>query len=211
MNEKVKKIVEFSILLAIEAIFCFTPLGSLPAIGPIVATLGMIPVIITSLLLGFGYGAMMGFFAGLFSLIVWSFMPPSPLVAFVFSPLYSLGTYQGNFGSILISFVPRILTGLFPYLIYRGLVKIWPKGDRWCLAIAAFLSSLENTIGVLGLIWIFFGKEYSSLAGKSMLALIGLTVLTSGLPEALISSIVSPLIVRGTRAALTKNINKEDK
>ena len=63
-------IVQFSILLAIEAIFCFTPLGSLPAMGPIVATLMMVPVIITAILLGTKAGTIMGAFAGLFSFIV---------------------------------------------------------------------------------------------------------------------------------------------
>ena len=36
-NDRVALLVRFSMLLAIEAIVCFTPLGSLPAIGPIVA------------------------------------------------------------------------------------------------------------------------------------------------------------------------------
>ena len=58
------KMVQFSILLALEVIMCFTPLGSIP-IGPMVATLAMIPVILTGILLGVGAGAAMGFFAGL--------------------------------------------------------------------------------------------------------------------------------------------------
>ena len=47
-------------LVAIEAIFCFTPLGSIP-IGPIVATLAMIPVIIASLTFGKNIGMLLGF------------------------------------------------------------------------------------------------------------------------------------------------------
>ena len=69
------KMVQFSILLALEVIMCFTPLGSIP-IGPMVATLAMIPVILTGILLGVGAGAAMGFFAGLFSFIVWTFISP---------------------------------------------------------------------------------------------------------------------------------------
>ena len=67
------KMVQFSILLALEVIMCFTPLGSIP-IGPMVATLAMIPVILTGILLGVGAGAAMGFCAGLFSFIVWTFI-----------------------------------------------------------------------------------------------------------------------------------------
>lgn len=44
-------IAQFAILLALEAIVCFTPLGSIP-IGPLVATLAMLPVIVAGILLG---------------------------------------------------------------------------------------------------------------------------------------------------------------
>ena len=85
-RNKILFLAQFSLLLAIEAIVCFTPLGSLPALGPIVATLSHIPVIITAVLLGTKAGAGMGFFFGLFSFLVWSFAPPSPAIAFVFTP-----------------------------------------------------------------------------------------------------------------------------
>ena len=65
-HSKIQYFTRFCIILTIEAIVCFTPLGSLPAIGPIVATLGMLPVIIAAHTLGLRAGAAMGFFAGLF-------------------------------------------------------------------------------------------------------------------------------------------------
>ena len=55
MMERQKRtlfLVLFAVILAIEAIVCFTPLGSLPALGPIVATLAMIPVTIAGILMG---------------------------------------------------------------------------------------------------------------------------------------------------------------
>ena len=92
------KMVQFSILLALEVIMCFTPLGSIP-IGPMVATLAMIPVILTGILLGVGAGAAMGFFAGLFSFIVWTFISPGP-TAFVF-PLEIFTATVGALSSVL--------------------------------------------------------------------------------------------------------------
>lgn len=83
-------IAQFAILLALEAVFCFTVLGSIP-IGPLVATLAMLPVIVAGILLGTGAGAAMGFAAGLFSFIVWTFMPPNPVTAFVFTPAAAPG------------------------------------------------------------------------------------------------------------------------
>ena len=97
MNSRLSFLVKFSILVVIEAIFCFTPLGSLPALGPIVATLAMVPVIVTALILGTKAGAAMGAIAGLFSFIVWTFMPPVPPVAFVFTPFYDYRLYTSNF------------------------------------------------------------------------------------------------------------------
>lgn len=198
-------LVQFAILLAIEAIFCFTPLGSLPAMGPIVATLAMIPVILTALLLGTKAGTLMGFFAGLFSLIVWTFTPPSPLVAFVFTPFYSLGEFSGNIGSLLICFVPRILVGTVAGLTYKGLSKTMPNKNVLCFSLSAALGSLTNTFGVMGGIWLFFGNQYSSIAGGAMLFIIGSTILFSGIPEAIVSAIAASAVCKPLKIVLQKH------
>jgi uncharacterized membrane protein len=193
-NKKVLFLVQFSILTAIEAIFCFTPLGSLPAIGPIVATLMMIPVIITAILLGTKAGTAMGFIAGLFSFLVWTFMTPSPLVAFIFTPFYSLGEFQGNIGSLIICFIPRILSGTVAGALYKAIAKLKPEKHILSMIISSALGSLTNTFGVMFGIWLFFGSQYSSIAGEAMLAVIGTTVLTSGLPEAAVAAILCPAV-----------------
>lgn len=196
MKNKTLSIVKFGILLAIEALVCFTPLGSLPAIGPIVMTIGMVPVIITALLLGTGAGTAMGAFAGLFSFIVWTFMPPAPIIAFVFTPFYSLGEFTGNFGSLLICFVPRILVGTVTGLAYSAFVKAFPNKKNLPFAAAAALGSLANTFGVLLGIWLFFGDAYASIAGSSIVYVIALTVLTGGIPEAVVSAIIAPAVCK---------------
>jgi Predicted membrane protein len=177
----------------------------LPALGPIVATLAMIPVIITALLLGTKAGAAMGGIAGLFSFLVWTFMPPSPIAAFVFTPFYSLGEIQGNFGSILICFVPRILVGLVTGLVYQGISKKMPEKEVLSMAIAAALGSLTNTFGVMGGIWLFFGTQYASIAGQAMILIIGMTILTSGIPEAIVAAIIAPAVSRPVKIAMNKS------
>ena len=204
-NKSVLFLVQFSILVAIEALFCFTPLGSLPAIGPIVATLAMIPVLITALLLGTKAGTAMGAIAGLFSFIVWTFMPPSPIAAFVFTPFYSLGEIQGNLGSVLICFVPRILVGTVAGASYKGLSKLMPKKDVLSMIIASAAGSLANTFGVMGGIWLFFGTQYASIAGQTMLLIIGMTILTSGIPEAIVSAILVPAACKPMKMLMSKN------
>ncbi len=200
-----RSLVQFAVLLAIEAIFCFTPLGSLPAMGPIVATLAMIPVILTALLLGPKAGTLMGFFAGLFSFIVWTFTPPSPIAAFVFTPFYSLGEFSGNVGSLLICFVPRILVGTVAGLTYKGLSKVMPTKNVLCFSLSAALGSLTNTFGVMGGIWLFFGDQYSSIAGGAMLLIIGSTILFSGIPEAIISAIAASAVCKPLKIVLQQH------
>ena len=201
-------LVQFAILLAIEAIFCFTPLGSLPALGPIVATLAMVPVVITAIMLGVKAGSLMGGFAGLFSFIIWTFMPPSPIVAFVFTPFYSLGEFSGNFGSLLICFVPRILVGTVAGLTYSGLSKTMPYKNILCFSLSAALGSITNTFGVMGGIWLFFGNQYSSIAGGTMLLIIGSTILFSGIPEAVVSVIASSAVCKPLKTMLRKTAYK---
>lgn len=195
-NNNTLFLVRFSILLAIEAIFCFTPLGSLPALGPMVATLMMVPVVITAILLGTKAGTLMGAFAGLFSFIVWTFMPPSPIVAFVFTPFYSLGEFSGNFGSLLICFVPRILVGTVTGLTYKAFSNIMPEKNVLCFSLSAALGSLTNTFGVLGGIWLFFGNQYSSIVGGAMLIIIGTTILFNGIPEAVVGAIAASAVCK---------------
>lgn len=204
-KNKIQFMVQFSVLLAIEAIFCFTPLGSLPAFGPIVATLAMAPVIITALILGTKAGTAMGAVAGLFSFLVWTFAPPTPIVAFVFTPFYSFGGFSGNFGSILICFLPRILVGTVAGMTYNTLSKIFYKKDVLCYSISGALGSLTNSILVLGGIWLFFGKQYViATAGKSILVIIGITILTSSIPEAVVNAIIAPAICKPLKIIMAK-------
>lgn len=184
----------FSILLAIEAIVCFTPLGSLPAIGPIVATLGMIPVIITAVTLGVGAGSLMGFFAGLFSFLVWTFMAPNPLIAFVFTPLAQFGEVGGSAWSLVICFLPRILVGTVSGLVFQTLHRkdAGPKRDILAYGLSGVLGSMTNTLLVMFGIYVFFGRDYAAALGvgyQLLLGLIGVTVLTSGIPEAVLGGV----------------------
>jgi uncharacterized membrane protein len=193
-NDRILFLSRFSMLLAIEAVVCFTPLGSLPAVGPIVATLGMIPVIITAIMLGTAAGTAMGFFAGLFSFCVWTFMPPSP-IAFVFTPFYSIGEVSGNYWSLVICFVPRIFVGVITGLFFNLFNKTLPDNKTSNVityGLSGVLGSLANTFGVLGGIYLFFGADYAGVVGISynmLLGIIGTTVLTSGIPEAILGGL----------------------
>lgn len=188
---------QVSILVAIEAIAAFTPLGSLPAFGPIVATLAHLPVIIAALVFGPCVGALIGSVFGLFSFIVWTFIPPSP-IAFVFTPFYSLGDFHGNFWSIVICFLPRILIGVIAGLSLRGFQKIF-RSLSLPFILSGFLGSITNTILVLGGIYFCFGFQYSQAIGSNqviLLEILGASILTNGIPEAILGSVAGLFIAK---------------
>lgn len=190
-------LVQFAIFLALEAIICFTPLGTIPFSPAVSATLAMIPVCITAVMLGTGAGTLMGFCTGLFSFIYWSFIAPAAPTAFVFTPLSSTGNYHGNFGSLLICFVPRILAGTVAGGIYTLLCKRFPKRQGIAAAAGGVLGSLTNTIGVLAGMWLFFGSQLETLnEGKWILLLLGSVILTNGIPEAVVAGILTPAVCK---------------
>jgi uncharacterized membrane protein len=198
-------LVRFSILLALEAIVCFTPLGSLP-IGPMVATLMMIPVIVTGIVLGPKAGTAMGLIAGLFSLIVWTFMPPpaSAILAFLYTPFYSLGEIHGNFWSLVICLVPRALGGTVAGLIFRALDgKLTGAKKAAAYGLAGLACSMVNTIGVLGGSYIFFGEQLAEVAGMVLGAIL-MIIVTNGIPEAIVCTILAAAICQPLRLVARK-------
>ncbi len=197
---------QFAILLAIEIIVCFTPLGTLPSLGMLSATLSHVPVIITAVILGIKAGALMGLAFGACSFIYWTFVAPGAF-SFLYTPFYTLGEYSGNFGSLLICFVPRILIGVVTVLVMKGMMKI-VKNEFAAAAIAGVLGTLTNTFLVLLGIYVFFGQEYYSMAvsdgSQTLLAFLGMVVLTNGLPEAVIGGAAASAVAVPVKRAVSK-------
>lgn len=204
-KQKLLAFTQLSILLAIEIIVCFTPLGTLPAIGPLSATLSHIPVIITAVILGEKAGAFMGFAFGMCSFIYWSFVAPG-LFSFIYTPFYSVGEFKGNFFSLIICFVPRLLIGIVTAVLVKLLSKI-DLNKKISLLLAGAAGSLVNTILVLGGIYIFFGEQYlaaTGSTGKALSYILLITVLTNGLPEALLGALSAAFIADPVKKAVAK-------
>lgn len=178
------------LMIAILAIFCFTQLGSIP-IGPIVATTAMIPVIIASLTFGEKIGMIVGFVFGLFSFIYWTFILPAFPTAFLFTPFAESAGYKGNIGSLIICFMPRIMIGFTPIMVSKFFKKSI-IGD----VLGSIVGSLTNTFLVIIFIFLFFGNENPVIAGKGLLTVLAATIVTNGIPEAIICAIVCPPIAK---------------
>lgn len=174
-----------------------TPFGFVP-IGPIKATTLHIPVIIATLLLGVKEGFWMGLLFGMGSLFMSTFQP-TPF-SFCFSPFYSLGEVHGNFGSIIIAFIPRIMIAFISHGCYQMLIK--KVNENISLVISSVIGSLTNTILVMSGIWLFFGHEYAAVAGFSyelFLNVIKLTVFTNGIMEAILAGVICLAIVKALK------------
>lgn len=146
--------VQLSLFTAIELLFCFTVLGSIPISPGIVATLAHVPALIVALTLGKRAGAFIGAVMGISSLIVWTIMPPNPLAAFAFSPFVP----NGNLWSLIICLAPRIFFPVLAAWIYEALKK--RKGIFLSATVSASLSTFAHSLLVLsGIFLAFYGQE----------------------------------------------------
>ena len=195
----VRSMALMALLAAIICILAFTPfIGYIP-LGFTRATIVHIPVIIASLLLGPKKGAALGFLFGLTSFIN-NTMNPTP-TSFLFTPFFSLGETSGNFSSLIICFLPRILVGVVPYYVYQFCQKLSKKEEisQIGLILSGICGSLTNTLLVMNLTFIFFKEEYALANNKTVSAVYGfiLSIIgINGVPEAIIAGILTLFIGR---------------
>ncbi|MDO5142186.1 MAG: ECF transporter S component [Eubacteriales bacterium] len=188
----VKLLAQMSLLVALELVLAFTPLGYIP-LGFMNATTMHIPVILGACLLGPKMGGVLGGVFGLTSVIRATLTPN--LTSFVFTPFYSFSPdFSGNWTSLIVAFVPRILIGVLAGLVFRFLMNVTHGCQSLALPVAGFVGSMVNTIGVMGLIYLLFGEQYAAAGGKSFEMLLGVimgVVGINGVPEALIAAVLT--------------------
>lgn len=201
MNQATVKYRDFVLLAlftAIVFVLGLTPLGMVP-LGLIKATTLHIPVIIGCLLLGPRYGAVLGFMFGLVSFLSNTMSPA--VLSFAFTPLVPVpGTPNGSPLSLIICFVPRILVGVVPWFVYRGLQKLMKessRGEILSMAIAGASGAILNTGLVMSLIYFLFRDAYASVNGIPVEAVAGVVlgvVGTNGVAETALAAVLTPAI-----------------
>ena len=111
------------------------------------------------------------------------------ITSFVFSPFVTVGGISGNFFSLIIALVPRILLGVIAGYVFK-FAKKYCKATPVAAGIAAAVATVCHTIMVLGLIIILFGPQYSEALGISQAALNGVmagVIGTNMLPEVIVA------------------------
>lgn len=197
-KNQTQKMVLTAAFAAIIIVMANVPFLGFIRLGVVSATTLHIPVIIGAVLMGPASGAFLGFIFGMNSFLQATFQPN--LTSFCFSPFYSVGDFHGNFFSLIVCFVPRILIGIVAYFAFAAIMKA-VKGKRRmketiALPVAGILGSMTNTVFVMGGIYIFFGHQYMAATEKvgTLFAAIMAVVVGNGVPEAIVCAVLVTLI-----------------
>ena len=205
-NQKTRNMAMFAMFLAIELVLLLTPLGYIrtPALS---ITLMHIPVIACGILMGPGYGAALGLVFGLTS--IWNATTAPGPASFIFSPFVTIGTISGNWSSLVIALVPRVLLGWLSGVFFNFFTK---KMNRPVAAlVTGILATFCHTLMVLGLIAIFWGPQYASLNGVAenmLLVYLATVILTNGFAEMAAAGIICMALTKAIRPSMLPNYTK---
>ena len=189
-NKHLLAMVKLAMLVALLMIFCFTPIGFLK-IGIVEITFNMIPVVIGAIVIGPAAGAFLGALFGAASF--WQCFGQSTFGTLLFG--------VNPFFTVLICFVPRILAGLLPGLIFRAMTK--KKDNIAAYFVSAAVGSLTNTVLFVGGFCLLFKDTILGMAsdnGLSPLAFIA----TAFLLNAAVELVANTAIVAAVSKAVTK-------
>lgn len=194
ISGKTRYITRLAVLLAIEIVLTVLNIGNIP-IGPIVATIYQVPVIIGAVLLGTTAGCILGGAWGLLCFYLAVTGQTTDIVA--------LGIIQQNvLMYFVIAFVPRFLVGLFSGLLFKGLSRVFSEKKNWLsCCITGVVGSLTNTVLYLGALYIFVKGLLAELYNIDIGA-VGAMVMGVALSNGLVEAAVSGVIVTAVCKAM---------
>lgn len=191
---------QLALFSSLIILLAFIPgIGYIP-LGVTRATIIHVPVIIGSIVLGPKMGAVLGGVFGLTSLISNTLTPT--VTSFVFTPFFEGAGLGGNPLSLVICFVPRIIVGVVPYFVYKGVIKLLNKikgKETVSLITAGICGAMTNTILVMGMIYLFFGESYAKAKEISYDALLGVIlgiIGINGVLEAITAAVLTCVICK---------------
>ncbi len=188
VNPWVVEMTMTAILAALIILMTFTPIGYIP-IGPVKMTLLTLPVMVGSVVLGTRSGLILGSVFGLTSFYTCFGMD------FVGMGLLSINPFL----TFVMCFVPRVLCGYLPALIYKAISKNGTKRTMLAIPVAGASVAIINTVFFLGSMWLFFGENLSDVVGvaiDNIFALFALFAGTNGLIEIAVNIVVGTAICK---------------
>lgn len=199
----VRYLSELALLTALVLIMAYTPLGYLKTPWGVEITFIVIPVAVSSIILGPMAGGFLGLVFGLTSFFQ----------CFGASPLGAMLLQVNALGTFFCCVVNRVLVGIIPGLLYK-LFKRFDRTRVAGIALCCFLTPALNTVLYIVGNWFIFADTwlnisvttygYSGEGGISLLAFMMGLVAVNGLAEA------ASCLVLGTAVckALQKTLNR---
>ncbi|EHR33998.1 ECF transporter S component [Helcococcus kunzii] len=176
--KNIKDLTILGIMTAIIIVMVAVPgLGYIP-IGIMNATIVHIPVIILAIVKGPKLGALLGLVFGITSILNAILRPV--ITSYIFM-------------NPLVAVLPRVLIGLGTGYIFIALDKMI-KNKGVSIGISAAIGSMINTIGVLSLVFILYGRDFLEKTGRSSQTIVGalFTIAgTQGVVEMIVSVVIS--------------------
>lgn len=189
-NSNLRFMTQLALLVAIELIMAYTPLGMIP-MGIINASLLTIPVAVGAMVLGPVAGGIMGAIFG-----ITSFMN-----AVQGKSALGVALMEANpAGYFLQAVIGRILCGVCCALIYMAVKKLMPQRDKLCCAIGGVAAPLLNTFFYMGfMMLLFYNTEFiqNVAAGKGVsnpFSLVIAMVGVQGLVEAITCCVIATAV-----------------
>lgn len=184
------RIATIGLLFGIVLFLDLTKLGYI-SIGLMNLTLMHIPVIIGAIIEGPIVGMIIGLLFGISSMIN-QMMTPTPTYFIFMNPVISIGV--------------RVLLGYVSGVVFKVLKN---KNMAVASVASALLGTLTNTVGVLGLTYIFYAERFAKAIGISssaVLKALGTIVVTNGIPEAILAAFIVSAVVFAYYRANRKKI-----
>ena len=199
-RQKILKMVELAIFIAIIFVMKLTGLSSIP-VGPLVMTLTMVPIAIGAMLLGPVEGAVLGFVYGCMSFYD-AVTGASGMSGFFFqtSPVHTF----------ILCVVTRTVVGLLTGLLFLVFKKI-DKKRIWCYFAGGLMAPMLNTIFFMGyIVLVFYKTEYiqnlvTTLEAANPLMFVILLVGLQGLVEWATGLVIGGSVAKGVAVALKRD------
>ena len=178
-----KKIALTAALSALIIVLGITKLGLIP-LGPAASiTILHIPIILAACLAGLPAALFTGAVFGVMSLIQAAMSPSGVLDPLFVNPLCSV--------------LPRILTGLIAWALWKMFNKIPKLPKIFSAGITAFISTVAHTLLVIGCLYLFAGNATrEGMGGAGYFAVIALLAPQAAL-EALAATIICAAVFAG--------------
>jgi uncharacterized membrane protein len=170
--ERTRKIVITGVLGAISCLLGLTHWGFIPWFSGASLTIMHVPVVIGAVLEGPVVGLIIGLIFGLFSMLQAAIAPTGPTDVWFTNPLLAV--------------LPRLFIGPAAWAIYTAL-------RRWnipALIVAGIIGSLTNTLLVLGMIVVLGYLPFATILP---------IIIANGLPEAVVSAVITLAVVAAWR------------